>query len=173
EVLRPLVMPSKSSSENPKPLRIRKLAHEKIPAQATVAAVGKVRSQTECVLAFGLEAYSGGSAEVEREVCLKIAADLLAAELAHERALGDLAERARIGDLAAPLAHECSNFLNVVLLQTAVLEMDLPKSYASQLDEIRQQGGKFKKLIEQFHAHRRRRQPMLCPVDLGAVLAAV
>lgn len=173
ETLGSLLIPRKPSAESPKPLRIEKLSHEKIPAQGTVVALGTSRGQTECVLALGLEAYSGGSAEIGLEAALKIAADVLAAQLGHERALVELAERARIGDLAAPLAHECSNFLNVVLLQTAVLEMDLPKTYAPQLDEIRQQGGKFKRLIEQFHTYRRRRQPVLSPVDLGAVLSAV
>lgn len=82
---------------------------------------------------------------------------------------GELAEsrrRAMLGDLAPALVHECSNFVNVVLLQLAVLEMEMPDSVAPQLVEIRRQGSKFQKLVEQFHSYRKAQAQTLSPIRL-------
>lgn len=102
---------------------------------------------------------------------LKMAAASLTAYLVQARESAELQFRAFLGDLAPPLAHECNNFLNVVLLQVAVLEMDIPGAFARQLEEIRRQGTRFQKLVEQFQAYRNTRPAMLTQVRLEELVA--
>lgn len=78
----------------------------------------------------------------------------------------DMCRRAALGDLALALAHECSNFLNVVLLQLAVLEMEASEAVGPQLEEIRRQGGKLQKFLEQFRMQRRAEAQQLSPISL-------
>jgi signal transduction histidine kinase len=70
-------------------------------------------------------------------------------ELARERRLADLAE------LARPVAHECNNFLNVLLLQLAVLEMELPARHQKDLKELRRQGTAMTALLRQYQRYHR------------------
>jgi signal transduction histidine kinase len=70
-------------------------------------------------------------------------------ELAIERRLADL------GELARPVAHECNNFLNALLLQLTVLEMELPEKYRKDLKELRRQGTAMTALIRQYQGYQR------------------
>src|SRR5262245_52658246 len=77
---------------------------------------------------------------------------------------------ADIGELAGPVAHESNNFLNVVLLQVALMEPDVSEAVRGQLQVIRRQGAEFKALVQEFHARRHRLLPTPRAVDLNALL---
>lgn len=88
--------------------------------------------------------------------------------LRHE--LAEHLSAARLADLAGPLAHECNNFLNVVLLQVAVLELELAETQRPLLQDIRRQAAAFKAVVHEFQAYRQRAQPEARPVDLRPVV---
>ena len=62
-----------------------------------------------------------------------------------------------IGELAGPLAHEITNFLNVILLQVSLLETILPEEQRADLLEIRRQGNRAAELVNRFQEQRRSR----------------
>jgi two-component system C4-dicarboxylate transport sensor histidine kinase DctB len=131
---------------------------------------------------LGLALPAGAAPEVEaplrrllaayaRELALQLAAE--ASERARaelEQALGDQAWSATLGALASPITHEFNNFLNVILLQVAVLEHELPTKRRGEFTIIRQQGKTVAELIRQWQQYRSRQQPALQAVDLNLVL---
>jgi signal transduction histidine kinase len=90
-----------------------------------------------------------------------------------ERALGEQSWSANLGALASPITHEFNNFLNVVLLQVAVLEQDLPARRRGEFAVIRQQGKNVAELVRQWQQYRHRQQPALQAVDLNEVVRRV
>jgi signal transduction histidine kinase len=80
---------------------------------------------------------------------------------------------ANLGALASPITHELNNFLNVVLLQVAVLEQDLPPKRRGELTAIRQQGRGVADLVRQWQQYRYRQQSSLQPVALNEVVRRV
>ena len=86
---------------------------------------------------------------------------------------GDLG-MAEVGEVSIPVTHEFNNFLNALLLHTAVLKFQLPESMHQGLEELRRQATAAAGLIQQVQHYRRRQQPPRPPVDLDrAVWAAV
>ena len=86
---------------------------------------------------------------------------------------GDLG-MAEVGEVSIPVTHEFNNFLNALLLHTAVLKFQLPESMHQGLEELRRQAAAAAGLIQQVQHYRSRRQPPRLPVDLDrAVWAAV
>src|SRR5262249_40962623 len=77
---------------------------------------------------------------------------------------------ADVGEMAGPLAHEFNNFLNVVLLQLAVLEQEVPENLRQQLESVGRQGKSAAALIRQWQQYRGQRQPALRPVSLNDVV---
>jgi signal transduction histidine kinase len=80
---------------------------------------------------------------------------------------------ATLGSLASPITHEFNNFLNVVLLQVAVLEQELPLKQRGEFAVIRQQGKNVAELVRQWQQYRYRQQPALYPVDLNPLVREV
>ncbi len=86
---------------------------------------------------------------------------------------GDLC-MAEVGEISMPVTHEFNNFLNALLLHTAVLKFQLPESMHQGLDELRRQATAAAGLIQQVQHYRRRQQLPRLSVDLDrAVRAAV
>jgi signal transduction histidine kinase len=80
---------------------------------------------------------------------------------------------ATIGELAGPLAHEFTDFLNLLLLHVAVLEQRLPETLRGDLCEIRRQGNRAAELVAHFHQYRRGLPVSPLQVDLNGVVAEV
>src|SRR5437879_8169204 len=80
---------------------------------------------------------------------------------ADEQTIQDLSDLADAGELAGPLAHEVNNFLNVLLLNPAVLLRD-------ELAEVRRQGKQLGKLVERWQRSRGAARPRA--VDVGKAL---
>jgi hypothetical protein len=64
-------------------------------------------------------------------------------------------ELALLAELARPVAHECNNFLNNLLLQLAISENDLPESHRADWDRIRQAGKKLGRLLQEWQRQRK------------------
>lgn len=78
-----------------------------------------------------------------------------------------------IGELAGPLTHEMTNFLNVLLLQVSLLEVMVPEDQRADLLEIRRQGNFAAALINSFQ-ERRQGQPLERPhVEVSPLLDEV
>lgn len=60
-----------------------------------------------------------------------------------------------VGEIAGPLAHEFTNFLNALLLKAAVLGHQLPGEHRSDLAEIRRQGLLANEAVCRFFQYRR------------------
>jgi len=84
--------------------------------------------------------------------------------------LMELHRLADIGELAGPLAHEINNFLNVLVLNVAVLEQLIPEELHAELQQIRRQGLAAAELVRQFQQSRRRPQSAPQPLDLHGLL---
>lgn len=81
---------------------------------------------------------------------------------------------ADLGELAGPLAHSFSNFLNVVLLHVAVLEQEGPEALREDLAEIRRQGTEVDAWVKHFQKHRQEQRSPSLRVDINhAVRQAV
>ncbi len=87
-----------------------------------------------------------------------------------ERA-ADLERLANVGEIAGPLAHEFTNFLNVLLLQVAVLEYQLPPAERVDLAEIRRQGNQASEVVNRFYQYRRGRSVGPRDLDLNRLVA--
>jgi signal transduction histidine kinase len=106
-----------------------------------------------------------------RELALLLDLDARQRERAGlERALAEQSWGANLGALASPITHEFNNFLNVVLLQVAVLEQDLPEKRRGEFTVIRQQGKSVAELVRQWQQYRYRQQPAPQPVEVNAVV---
>jgi signal transduction histidine kinase len=79
---------------------------------------------------------------------------------------------ADLGEMARPLMHHFNNFLNVLLLDIAVLEKEVPENLHAELAEIRGQAGVVATLVRSFQQYGRRPEPTLGPVDLNALINA-
>jgi signal transduction histidine kinase len=90
-----------------------------------------------------------------------------------DQALAEQTWSAILGALAGPVTHEFNNFLNVVLLQVAVLEQEMPERRRSEFAVIRQQGKNVAELVWQWQQYRYRQQPALEAVDLNRVVRQV
>ena len=108
-----------------------------------------------------------------------LAASLERETLEHERAAlaeeaAGNARMAEIGEVSVPVAHEFNNFLNALLLHTAVLKLQLPESMHQGLADLRRQATAAAALIQQMQRYRRRPQPTIPAADLNlAVRSAV
>ena len=135
------------------------------------------------VLGLALPAEVGAEAEAScgkllsayaRELALRLDADADRRERAAlEAALAEQMWAANLGALASPITHEFNNFLNVILLQVAVLEQELPEKRRSEFAVIRQQGKSVAELIRQWQQYRYRQQPALQAVDLNQTIRRV
>lgn len=79
---------------------------------------------------------------------------------------------ASVGELAGVIAHEISDFLNLLLLQVAVLECRLSESDRADLAEVRRQGHQVSELVGRFQQYRKaspRGRPL---VDLSEAVRA-
>src|SRR5262245_13984155 len=81
--------------------------------------------------------------------------------------LAELTDRADLAALAGPLAHEVNNFLNVVLLQVAVMEPAASPALREELAGIRRQGKNLGDLVRRWQDYRTRHPPRICRVDLN------
>jgi signal transduction histidine kinase len=77
---------------------------------------------------------------------------------------------AQVGELAGPVAHEFNNFLNTILLQVAVLELDAPERLRAEFAQIRRQGNEVTAVVKQLQQYRRKRQPVPQPLDLNRLV---
>jgi two-component system, NtrC family, sensor kinase len=75
--------------------------------------------------------------------------------------------------LASPVTHEFNNFLNVVMLQAAILQQQVPEKYRDELAALRRQGKGVAGLIQHWQDYRQRFQRPPGPVDLNAVVGRV
>jgi signal transduction histidine kinase len=92
----------------------------------------------------------------------------LSAEEQQREARREPAEQLRLallGELARPVMHDLNNYLNVFLLQLAVIEAELPDRLRVDLTEIRRQGSAAAALIKQFQRYHQVATPG--PVDLN------
>ena len=87
--------------------------------------------------------------------------------------LRKLTEQARLADfdkLARAVSHEFNNFLNVLLLQVAVLEQELPNELRGDLGDIRRQAGKVAAAVKQLQQYRQQCQGVMRPLDLNEAI---
>jgi C4-dicarboxylate-specific signal transduction histidine kinase len=100
------------------------------------------------------------------QLALQLSAEEQQRELRREAA--EQLRLALLGELARPVMHDLNNYLNVFLLQLAVIEAELPDRLRVDLTEIRRQGSAAAALIKQFQRYHQVATPR--PVDLnGAV----
>lgn len=85
-------------------------------------------------------------------------------------AVAEQAWSANLGALASPVTHEFNNFLNVVLLQVALLERDSSEKRRGEFQVIRQQGKAIAELVRQWQQYRYRQQPAAQPVEVNGVV---
>jgi signal transduction histidine kinase len=85
----------------------------------------------------------------------------------------ELQRMAHLGQLAGPLAHEFNNFLNLLVLNLAVLEKQVPRELRPDLVELRKQGAEFGKLVKQFQDLRRRSSTCCPPLEINPLLSEV
>jgi signal transduction histidine kinase len=93
-----------------------------------------------------------------------------------KQAREELQEQERLantGELAGAVAHEFTNFLNLLLLQVSMLEFQLPAADHADLAEIRRQGNAAAEVVRHFLDYRRGHAPALRLLDLNAILTEV
>jgi signal transduction histidine kinase len=91
-------------------------------------------------------------------------------ERAWEQERRELLAMANAGELAGPLAHEVNNFLNVLLLQLAVIEQTVPPDFRTDLTEVRRQGRQLGELVKHWQHHRKGQSSETVPLDLNGIL---
>lgn len=89
---------------------------------------------------------------------------------AWERERHELAVMADVAELAGPLAHEINNFLNVLLLQLAVLEQSIPQDLRGDVAEVRRQGKQLGELVKHWQQQRCRDDQGSRTVPLAQIL---
>lgn len=72
-----------------------------------------------------------------------------------------------ISALASPVTHEFNNFLNLVLLQVAVMQQQMPDGPREELAAVRRQGRSLAALVQKWQQYRQRCQPATRPVALN------
>jgi signal transduction histidine kinase len=85
-------------------------------------------------------------------------------ELYEQESLADL------GELTGPATHEMSNFLNSLLLQVAVLELQAPENARGELAEIRRQGNEMSAMLRSLQDYHKLRRAEVESVDLNSVV---
>jgi C4-dicarboxylate-specific signal transduction histidine kinase len=139
------------------------------PARAVLglALPAEVAAEAEGPLRQLLAAYA-------RELGLQLTAEAGARARADlEKALSEQDWMANLGTLAGPVTHEFNNYLNVILLQVAMLEQELAGKRRGELTVIRQQGKSVAELVRQWQQYRYRQPPALQAVDLNRVVRQV
>lgn len=63
----------------------------------------------------------------------------------------ELAEQARFGELAGTVIHQVSNYLNLVMMQIAILDRVLPEDQRPEIAELRRQGMELAQLVKLLH----------------------
>jgi C4-dicarboxylate-specific signal transduction histidine kinase len=81
-----------------------------------------------------------------------------------------LEESALLGELTRPLIHEFNNFLNILLLQTAVFESAGPTPPGLDFEPIRKESQKIVALIKQWYRHIERQSAHTEVFDLHEVI---
>jgi hypothetical protein len=115
-----------------------------------------IQGQTrQTIVGLSVPASTPASEVGATRILLKTCCDHLSRGLYQQQEREELCRLAQVGSLAGPLTHEFNNFLNVVFLQIAILELDKADKWSSQIEEIRRQGKRFEYLIEQFNTYRR------------------
>ncbi len=138
----------------------------------------RVRDRVYGSLLLAVPEDDGSNAEAVRallaacaqHLALRLEAEGLQRRWAVEQA-GDLA-MAEVGEVSIPVTHEFNNFLNALLLHTAVLKYQLPESLHRGLDELRRQAATAAGLIQQVQQYRRRQPPPRLSVDLDRAVGA-
>jgi len=85
----------------------------------------------------------------------------------------ELERLALVGELTGTLVHDCNNFLNVVLLQVALLEMGGSADIRSQLAGLRGEADEFKAMLDQLQPYRRSTPAPPYSVDINAAVGGV
>lgn len=143
----------------------------------------RFHNQTHGLLGLGLPENGNGEIRIAVRTLLALCARQLALYLQLEQEERErqscesdregLTWLANIGELASPMGHEVNNFLNATLLHVAVLSMQAPEQWRSDLAEIRRQGTQMAGVVKQLQQYRRRHQPPLQSVDLNRALREV
>jgi signal transduction histidine kinase len=158
--------PSPTAPQADPPRALGLAGHPLVVARAVAG--GRCRAVLAVAMPAGAPAEFG-----PRVALLGAVANQLAPRLQVEEQQAELAVEARtavLGELARPVTHEFNNFLNVLLLQVTVLEMELPEHLQADLKEIRRHGTVVASLIRQLQRYR---QPPAGPAsaDLNEVIA--
>lgn len=88
----------------------------------------------------------------------------------------DLLDQQRLantGELAGVVAHEFTNFLNVLLLHMSVLGYQLPQNYRADLEEVSRQGREITEVVRQFQQYRHGQAPRPESIALNEMLVEV
>jgi signal transduction histidine kinase len=70
------------------------------------------------------------------------------------------------------VTHEFNNFLNTVMLQSAVMELTAPEPLKADLQGLKRQGKQAAGVIRQLQLYRRRKERTPAPADLSRAAAA-
>jgi signal transduction histidine kinase len=99
-----------------------------------------------------------------RQLACRLERESLRAQVGESQLLADLAV------LAGPMTHEFNNFINIVLLQAAILEAEAPEDNREELTKLRQHGKAVTHLIQDWHRYRSRLPLLLQSIDLNAAI---
>src|ERR1017187_1272415 len=82
----------------------------------------------------------------------------------------DLKQLAMQAELARPLAHECNNFLNNLLLQLAISEKSFPESSRAEWANLRREGKKLASLFQQWQRLRKQSSEGPTKIELNQLV---
>ena len=82
----------------------------------------------------------------------------------------ELEQLALLAELARPLAHECNNFLNNLMLQLALSEKAFPESCRAEWANIRREGKKLASLFQQWQRQRKQSPEDPQRIDLNELV---
>lgn len=136
-------------------------------------------STDHAVLAIVLDPSAGDSDEGAARLGLSTLSQVFTRH-AMRRRLRELEEEnealeylASAGELAGVMAHEFSDFLNMLLLQVAVLEYRLPDSDRADFAEVRRHGNRASELVGLFQQYRKTQPRSRAPIDLADLVRGV
>jgi signal transduction histidine kinase len=84
-----------------------------------------------------------------------------------------LKQLALVAELARPLAHECNNFLNNLLLQLAISEKSFPESSRAEWANIRREGKKLASLFQQWQRQHKPSAEKPTKIELHELMQAL
>jgi signal transduction histidine kinase len=90
--------------------------------------------------------------------------------LMNPTASNDLTQLALLAELARPLAHECNNFLNNLLLQLAITDKFLPDPTRADWANVRREAKKLAHLFQQWQRQRKHDAGDLDRVELNQLI---